>query len=52
MTAPTESAGPPAPVDETLKSNRLGIAGIVFFVVAAAAPAVPIGNWAKSSARA
>lgn len=40
MTAPTESAGPPAPVDETLKSNRLGIAGIVFFVVAAAAPLV------------
>lgn len=40
MTAPTDSAGSSAPVEDTLKSNKLGIAGIVFFVVAAAAPLV------------
>jgi amino acid transporter len=39
----TASAPRPAPdlaADETLAANRLGIAGIVFFVVAAAAPLV------------
>lgn len=40
MTAPTDSAGTASPPDDTLKSNKLGIAGIVFFVVAAAAPLV------------
>lgn len=39
MTAPTETASAAAP-GESLSRNKLGIAGIVFFVVAAAAPLV------------
>jgi len=39
MTATTEPAGAAAP-GESLSRNKLGIAGIVFFVVAAAAPLV------------
>ncbi|WGL51951.1 APC family permease [Nocardioides sp. BP30] len=40
MTAPTEPAAPGSDTGESLAANRLGIAGIVFFVVAAAAPLV------------
>jgi amino acid transporter len=40
MTAPTEPAADAATPGESLAANRLGIAGIVFFVVAAAAPLV------------
>ncbi|GAB7003074.1 APC family permease [Nocardioides sp. AN3] len=40
MTAQTEPAASPDSANESLAANRLGIAGIVFFVVAAAAPLV------------
>lgn len=40
MTAPTEPAAVDSEPGESLAANKLGIAGIVFFVVAAAAPLV------------